>query len=384
MTHSDLPIEGELVPIEQPQGLDPITRAEIDVAISTAHRFPRSLQRFKADLMTMATLDEETASGCFFSLPRGGKTVQGPSIRLAEMAVSAYGNIRAGARILGESEDGRYIRAMGMCHDLQNNVLIAMETQRRITDKEGRRYNDDMISTTANAAASVALRNAIYRVVPKALIKGAYDAAVGVVKGSVKSLAESRQKALEALKTLSPALTPDRVCAALGKAGEAELGVEDIVTLRGLYTAIKTGETSVEDAFPPVERAVKAADLLPAAAPVVAPKVQTVAPAPAEAPRKRGPGRPPKIRISMEEPPPPPPPAAPAAPAPIGKDVLEKFKAEVRKGDWFPEDVYDAACAEFEVAELTELTAIQEADLWSFWVAFQSDPSQFGMVEEPA
>ena len=45
--------------------------------------------------------DPKTAEGCFFSLPRGGKRLEGPSIRLAEICAATYGNLRCGSRISG-------------------------------------------------------------------------------------------------------------------------------------------------------------------------------------------------------------------------------------------------------------------------------------------
>src|SRR5689334_11587126 len=84
----------------EPSAMEAIQRAEIDVQIATAKRYPRQLSLVKSHMMSFATLDQETAEACFYNLPRGGKNIQGPSVRLAEIAVSCYGNLRAGSRIL--------------------------------------------------------------------------------------------------------------------------------------------------------------------------------------------------------------------------------------------------------------------------------------------
>lgn len=243
-------VEGEVVEIEAVQALDPITMAEVDIAISTAHRFPRNLQRFKDRVASMATLDEETAESCFYSLRRAGKTIEGPSIRLAEIAASAYGNIRAGARILGDSPDGRFVCALGVCHDLEQNVLVQIEARRRVTKTDGRRYDDDMIGVTSNAAASVALRNAIFRVIPRALLRSAYLAAVKVATGDAKTLVERRERAFEKVRTLSPMLTEERILASIGRPSVDDVTQQDLRHLFGLHTAIKTGETTIDEAFP--------------------------------------------------------------------------------------------------------------------------------------
>ena len=68
-----------------PDALSLITKAEIDVQISTAKAFPRSLTMFIQKATSMATLTEEIAASCSYALPRGGKNLEGPSVRLAEI-----------------------------------------------------------------------------------------------------------------------------------------------------------------------------------------------------------------------------------------------------------------------------------------------------------
>jgi predicted phage-related endonuclease len=78
-------------------------RAEIDVQIATAKPVPAQRQGVARLRAQLATLDVETAEQCFYVLPRG-KTVEGPSVRLAEILASAWGNLRYGAEILGADE----------------------------------------------------------------------------------------------------------------------------------------------------------------------------------------------------------------------------------------------------------------------------------------
>ena len=47
--------------VVQPSAVEAITRGEIDIAISTARRYPRQLAAVKQSMMSFATLDEETA-----------------------------------------------------------------------------------------------------------------------------------------------------------------------------------------------------------------------------------------------------------------------------------------------------------------------------------
>src|SRR5450631_3785003 len=68
-----------------------LARAEVDQQITTAHAYPRSIARAVKGIMTLATLDEQTAEECVYALPRGGKAIKGPSIRFAEIIGSQWG-----------------------------------------------------------------------------------------------------------------------------------------------------------------------------------------------------------------------------------------------------------------------------------------------------
>src|SRR5215471_11282330 len=174
--------------------VEAITRGEVDVQIATAKRYPRSLAGFKARALEMATLDQDTAESCIYALPRDGKTIEGPSARLAEILACAYGNMRIEGRPV--DDDGKFITARGTAFDIQNNVLVAIETKRRITSKNGRRFSDDMIGVTSNAATSIAIRNAVLKAVPKAFWGPVYEACRQVAVGDASTLVKRRDAML--------------------------------------------------------------------------------------------------------------------------------------------------------------------------------------------
>lgn len=226
-----------------------IERAQIDMQIATARRYPRSLSKVKSNMLSFATLDEETAAGCFYTLPgrRGGdgKPLQGPSVRLAEIALSCYQHLRAGSRII--EDDGKFITAQGVVHDLENNVVISIEVKRRVTTKQGDRYGDDMIATTGNAACSIALRNAAFRVIPMALVKPVYEAAKRLAIGDGKSLVQRRASSVEHFAKLG--ISKEQVCKALGVRATDDIQLQHLEILIGYATAIKDGDTSVDEIF---------------------------------------------------------------------------------------------------------------------------------------
>lgn len=228
-----------------------LNKSEIDQQIATAHRFPRSIKHFRDEAMAMVTLSESVAEQCIYALPRDGKTIEGPSARFAEVVASAWGNCRAGARVVDDS--GEFVTAQGVFHDLERNVAITYEVQRRIVNKAGKRYSADMIGVTANAACSIALRNAILKGVPKAFWEDMYSAARQVIMGDVKTLANRRSNAVAAFQKFG--VSAEQIIAKLGVQGIEDVTLEHLVTLKGLLTAIRDGDTTPEETFAPSAQA---------------------------------------------------------------------------------------------------------------------------------
>jgi hypothetical protein len=224
-----------------------LTRAEIDTQIATARAYPRSITRATANILTLATMDEATAEECNYALPRAGKPIQGPSIRLAEIIQQSWGNCRVAARVVHADRTEKYVEAEGVYHDLETNSATMARVRRRIVDSKGRLYSDDMIIVTGNAACSIAKRNAILAGVPKSVWRPAYEAARRVVMGDVETLAARRERAVSSFANFG--VTPERVFSALGVAGLEDINIDHIPILRGMYAALKNGEETVETMF---------------------------------------------------------------------------------------------------------------------------------------
>ena len=161
----------EVMQTEQLQSMD---RAEIDMQIATAKRFPRDIQQCLDNIRALSMIDEDTMESCFYHLERKDKDgqikeIEGMSVRMAEIFVSCWGNLRVATRIIGN--DGRKITAQGICFDVQNNVAVSCETSRRTTNKNGKTYSDDMQIVTENGATAIAFRNAVVKGIPTAVTK---------------------------------------------------------------------------------------------------------------------------------------------------------------------------------------------------------------------
>jgi len=221
-------------------------RAEIDIQISTAKRFPRSISAFKARLKDAVRSDKTTAQSCFYTVPRDGKRITGPSVRLGELAASCYQNCRYGGRVIDIGD--KYITAQGIFHDLENNVFVSVEVKRRITHRDGTRFSDDMVGTAANATVAIAKRNAIIGGIPRPLLQESYDLARQVAVGDAKDLKSAIAGALA--KALSLNISSEAVFAYLQVGGEAEITTGHLLDLVGAINAVESGEATVAETFP--------------------------------------------------------------------------------------------------------------------------------------
>lgn len=242
-----------------------ITKAEIDTQIATARAFPRqSMKMFMDEVLSLATITEEVAESCTFAMPRGGKLIEGPSVRLAEIIAHCYGNIRYGSRVI--ENDGRTITSQGICHDLEKNVAYTIEEKRSIMQHETKwengkshrtgnmvQMNDDMQVMIGRVNNSIAKRNAIMGVVPKAIWMPLYDQVKQVAKGTAATLKDRREKAVAWFK--EQGIKNEQICAVLEIKKVEDIDLEKLYVLSGMRSAIKNGESTLKEMFDPAKAA---------------------------------------------------------------------------------------------------------------------------------
>lgn len=235
----------EIIEIKQADMLQAISRAEVDMQVATAKQYPRDIYGALNNIKTIATLDNATAEDCFYALRRQGTLIEGVSVRLAEIIAGAWGNMRVQTRIIGN--DGKTITAQGVCHDLETNLAVSVEVKRRITDKNGRTYSEDMQVTTGNAASAIAFRNAVLKVVPKAVTKRIVDEIKQVAMGKSIDLETRRQNMIAYFNKLG--VSQAEVITYCQVKRVEEITSEMVFELSGLKNALKEGTTTIEDAF---------------------------------------------------------------------------------------------------------------------------------------
>ncbi|MCJ7497782.1 MAG: hypothetical protein MUO78_06580 [candidate division Zixibacteria bacterium] len=231
--------------------LEQMEHANIDIQIATALAHPRSMAKFYERAIAMVTFDADTAASCIYRRPVGKengvmKYAEGESIRLAEMVAASYGNIRISGMII--EMDARYVKAIGIAHDLENNYAVKAEVVESTVTKEGVPFSERMRVVVAKSAQSKAIRDATFRVIPKSLCKPLVLKAKEVAKGDAKTFDSRRKAVVEWIKTLK--IDIPRVWDAIGIQGEADISVEVLLLLNGLKTALEEGDCTIDEAFP--------------------------------------------------------------------------------------------------------------------------------------
>ncbi len=239
-------MENETIEVKSVDVIQAIDRAEIDVQIATAKKYPRDVAQVLNKIRTYGQMDIETAAECFYSLPRGQQgTIEGISVRFAEIIAGAWGNLRLATRIVGN--DGKTITAQGVAHDLETNLAVSVEVKRRIIDRYGKTYSEDMQVVTGNAASAIAFRNAVLKVVPKAITKKVTDEIKRVAIGSTADITTRRRSMIEYVKKFN--ITEEQVLFFCGAKSTENIDNEMLFNLRGAINAINEGGSTVEELF---------------------------------------------------------------------------------------------------------------------------------------
>ena len=252
----------EVLPVE-PQGLqavqmDAVERANVDSQVATAKQYPRSIKRSIDNSIVMATMDAETAQSCGYALPRGGKPITGPSVHLAKIIVSNWGNMRTEAKVVQITD--KQVISRGTAWDLETNVASAFEVRRSITDSKGRRYSDDMITVTGNAANSIAYRNAVFSVVPKAVVDKVYKAAQKYITGDLSDGEKLIKRRSDAINYFNAewGITEEEVVKLCGKQTVNQIKADEIALLLGMVQSLKDGDTTVDELMKPIRESKEA------------------------------------------------------------------------------------------------------------------------------
>ncbi|MEM4203194.1 MAG: hypothetical protein QXS54_03900 [Candidatus Methanomethylicaceae archaeon] len=223
-----------------------LVREELDVAITTAKAYPRNIEMVLNEVQTQISIDPNIAKGMWYTFPRGNNIIEGPSMRLAEVFLSCWGNLRVQGRIKEISDT--YVIAEAVVFDMERNTAVCKEARRKIINKDGVRFNEDMIQLTAQGAISIAIRNALFTIIPRIFVMRALQYAKEIAFKHPKERTKSVQELFnDAVREFSKfKISKEQLLEHLQRS-EDNISNDDIIYLRGIYNAIKDGELKPND-----------------------------------------------------------------------------------------------------------------------------------------
>lgn len=224
--------------------------SEIFGAILSAKKFPRD--SFSAFNRIMQECERYSLSECaLYSFPRGGKTVSGPSIRLAEVMARQWGNIDCGTREL-ERKDGESVM-QSYAWDLETNYRVTKNfTVEHIRDTKGGSHKltdqRDIYEITANQG-SRRLRACILAIIPGDVVDAAEKKIKETIARGPKGVTrEDRIRnmvvAFNSKFSINTELIEKRLGHSLDKITD-----DEIVDLQGVYNALKDNVGKRKDYF---------------------------------------------------------------------------------------------------------------------------------------
>ncbi len=222
--------------------------AEAQGKLVIAKRFPRDQARAYSAIIDACKRPGLAEEACY-SFPRGGQTVSGPSIRLAEMLAANWGNIDYGIRELSRKEGVSEMEAY--CWDLETNTMSSQKfTVRHIRDTRGGgvKLTDerDIYDLTATLGGR-RLRARILAIIPADLVQAAVDECSKTMAGGAElPIGDRIRNMVTAFKTLGvqAALIEKRVGHGLDSMTGEELG-----DLRKIHNSIRDGVSKIGDWF---------------------------------------------------------------------------------------------------------------------------------------
>jgi histone H3/H4 len=221
--------------------------AEVQAAYVIAKKFPRNQFQSYSDIMS-ACKRVSLAEQAEYIYPRGGKTVRGASIRLAEAICQTWGNIDAGVREISQENGVSVAEAYAI--DLQTNTRITKifhVKHDRHTKQGTKRLTDprDIYELVANQGAR-RLRSCILALIPGDVVEAAVNQCRETLKKSDVPLADRIKKVTLAFNELG--VKVEHIEKKLGHP-IANATIDEVIELNSIGRTIKEGIAKREDFF---------------------------------------------------------------------------------------------------------------------------------------
>jgi hypothetical protein len=221
--------------------------AEVQAQYVIAKKFPRNNHAAFMEIIESCKRPL-LAEQAFYAYPRGATLVTGPSIRLAEVLARAWGNLDCGIREISQSNGVSVAEAYAI--DLQTNTRVTKifhVPHIRDTKKGRTKLTDarDIYELVANQG-SRRLRACILGIMPGDVVEAAVTQCKKTLETGEVSLADRIRAMITKFDALG--VKVEHLEKRLGHNLDATIP-QEIVTLQGIYKAIKDGFSSREDFF---------------------------------------------------------------------------------------------------------------------------------------
>lgn len=221
--------------------------AEVQAALVIAKQFPRNpIEAY--DRVMNACQRTGLAQSAVYSYARGGTSVTGPSIRLAEMLAQNWGNIQYGIRELSSENGESTVEAFAW--DVETNTRqtkVFQVPHIRYTRQGTKKLTDprDIYELVANNGAR-RLRACILGVIPGDVVDAAVDQCEKTIHANADTSPEGVQKLIKAFEQFG--VSKDDIEGFIQRRVDA-ITPANVVSLRKIFTSLRDGMSSAKDWF---------------------------------------------------------------------------------------------------------------------------------------
>ena len=238
------------------------TKASLQARYWLAQQNPRSLELVRAKVLAECT-NPALAEAAIYKIPRGGTTISGPSIRLAEAIRRSWGNNGVESTLVEEDDQRRVYQVSFTDYESgifeAREVVVQKTVERSKPEKDGSyisvrknsngqntftvRASEDDLLMKQNSLISKAERNMVTAAIPRELLEEAVAACKKRLQEQSKKPGESK-RVVDAFATLG---VPQKDLEGYIGLKVADFTPDTLQELRAIYTAIKDGETTWGD-----------------------------------------------------------------------------------------------------------------------------------------
>ena len=220
---------------------------EVQASLVIAKKFPRDTQK-AVDNIIKECMRPTLAESAEYAFPRGGQTVTGPSIRLAESIARCWGNMDYGMRELEQGDGESQVEAYAW--DVETNTRARrVFTVKHVRHTRQGQYElkdpRDIYELTANQGAR-RMRACILELIPGDVVDTALNQVGITLQSTAEVTPEAIQKMIEVFSSFG--VTEEMISNKYNKKLIALLPAE-FVDLKRIYAGLRDGMSKPNDWF---------------------------------------------------------------------------------------------------------------------------------------